>query len=144
MGIEAIIAENQRLRREMEALVAQKDALLAEKNAEVVELNQKVALLVEENNQLTRRMEWMLLKASDRRNQRYADDKTLPLPSIHNNRSEFALRGPVVGRKAWLFAGSEGGASGSVLTRLLSHPVTSVHELTPRNWRLSREGWNRS
>ena len=80
MGIGAILAENQRLRREMEALVAQKDALLAEKNAVVVELNQKVALLVEENNQLTRRMELMLLKANDRRNQRYEDDKTLPLP----------------------------------------------------------------
>ena len=94
----------------------------------------------------------------------FLDHPELP---IHNNRSEFALRGPVVGRKAWLFAGSEGGAlAGSVmftllyscrmqgldpqeyltdvLTRLPSHPVTSVHELTPRNWRLSREGWNRS
>jgi hypothetical protein len=29
---------------------------------------------------------------------------------IHNNTSERALRGPVVGRKNWLFAGSKAGA----------------------------------
>ena len=82
---------------------------------------------------------------------------------MHNNRSEFALRGPVVGRKAWLFAGSEGGAHAAatmftlvgscmlqgidpwayladVLTRLGDHPVSKVHELTPLAWRLAREG----
>lgn len=82
---------------------------------------------------------------------------------MHNNRSEFALRGPVVGRKAWLFAGSEGGAHAAatmftlvgscmlqgidpwvyladVLSRLGDHPVNRVHELTPLAWRLAREG----
>ena len=29
---------------------------------------------------------------------------------IHNNMSELQLRRPVIGRKNWLFAGSEGGA----------------------------------
>ena len=33
-----------------------------------------------------------------------------PEQPMHNNRSELALRGPVVGRKQWQFAGSEGGA----------------------------------
>jgi transposase len=91
---------------------------------------------------------------------RFLDHPELPM---HNNRSEFALRGPVVGRKQWLFAGSEGGAHAGatmftlvgscmlqgidpwayltdVLTRLPDHPVNKVHELTPRAWRLAREG----
>lgn len=37
----------------------------------------------------------------------FLDDGAVP---IHNNTSERLLRGPVVGRKNWLFAGSEGGA----------------------------------
>ena len=91
---------------------------------------------------------------------RFLDHPELPM---HNNRSELALRGPVVGRKQWLFAGSEGGAQAAatmftlvgscmmqgidpweyladVLTRIGSHPVNRVHELTPRAWRLAREG----
>lgn len=34
---------------------------------------------------------------------------------IHNNRSELLLRGPVTGRKAWLFAGSPKGADASAI-----------------------------
>ncbi len=91
---------------------------------------------------------------------RFLDHPELPM---RDNRSEFALRGPVVGRKAWLFAGSEGGAHAAatmftlvgscmlqgidpwayladVLRRLGDHPVTKVHELTPLAWRLAREG----
>lgn len=91
---------------------------------------------------------------------RFLDHPELPM---HNNRAELALRGPVVGRKGWLFAGSEGGAQAAatlftltgscmlqgidpwpyladVLTRLPDHPVNRVHELTPRAWRLAREG----
>lgn len=91
---------------------------------------------------------------------RFLDHPELPM---HNNRSELALRGPVVGRKQWLFAGSEGGAHAAatmftlvgscmmqgidpwlylvdVLSRLGRHPVNRVHELTPRAWRLAREG----
>lgn len=82
---------------------------------------------------------------------------------MHNNLSELQLRGPVVGRKAWLFAGSEGGAHAAatmftlmgscilqgidpmqwlvdVLDRLPDHPAHRVHELTPLNWRLAQEG----
>lgn len=83
-----------------------------------------------------------------------------PIP-MHNNLSELMLRQPVVGRKNWLFARSEGGAVvaatmftlvGScmlqaidpwnylydVLNRLPDHPASRVHELTPANWRLAR------
>jgi len=92
--------------------------------------------------------------------ERFLDHPELPM---HNNASELRLRGPVVGRKQWLFAGSEGGAHAAatmftlvgscmlqgidpwtyiadVLTRLADHPVNRVHELTPRAWRLARDG----
>ncbi len=90
---------------------------------------------------------------------RFLDHPELPM---HNNRSELALPGPVVGRKQRLFAGSEGGAiagatmftlTGScmmqgidpwtyltdVLGRLADHPVNRLHELTPLGWRLARD-----
>lgn len=91
--------------------------------------------------------------------ERFLDHPELPM---HNNASELRLRGPVVGRKQWLFAGSEGGAKAAatlftcfgscmlqgiepwtwltdVLNRLADHPVNRVHELTPLQWRLARE-----
>jgi transposase len=81
---------------------------------------------------------------------------------FHNNLSELLLRQPVVGRKNWLFSGSEGGAEAAagwfsliascrlqgidpwtylydVFGRLLDHPAKRVHELTPRSWRLQVE-----
>lgn len=81
---------------------------------------------------------------------------------LHNNLSELLLRQPVVGRKGWLFAGSEGGAEAAagwftligscllqgidpwlylfdVFERMLDHPGDRLHELTPKNWRLAVE-----
>ena len=81
---------------------------------------------------------------------------------LHNNLSELLLRQPIVGRKNWLFSGSEGGARAAadwysliascrmqkvdpwrylydVFGRLLDHPAKRVHELTPLNWRLAVE-----
>jgi transposase len=89
----------------------------------------------------------------------FLDRPELPM---HNNLSELQLRGPVVGRKAWLFAGSEGGAHAAatmftlvsscilqgidpltwlvdVLDRLPDHPANRVAELTPLHWRLARD-----
>jgi transposase len=85
-----------------------------------------------------------------------------PELGMHNNLSELMLRGPVVGRKNWMFAGSEGGALAAavmftligscqlqaidplvyltdILDRLPFHPANRIHELTPRAWRLARE-----
>ena len=81
---------------------------------------------------------------------------------IHNNLSELLLRQPIVGRKNWLFAGSEGGAKAAagwfsligscllqgidpqtylydVFRRLPDHSSKWVHELTPLNWRIAVE-----
>lgn len=79
---------------------------------------------------------------------------------LHNNLSELLLRQPIVGRKNWLFARSEGGAYAAagwftligscllqgldpqtylydVFRRLPDHPSKWVHELTPLNWRIA-------
>lgn len=78
---------------------------------------------------------------------------------IHNNLSELLLRQPVVGRKNWLFARSEGGAvaAATMFTLIGSCRLQGIDphaylvdvlgrvqdckrpaELTPRAWRLAR------
>jgi transposase len=80
---------------------------------------------------------------------------------MHNNLSELTLRQPVVGRKNWLFARSEGGAHAAataytligscmlqdvypetylsdVFDRLLDHPARDIAALAPLNWRRAR------
>lgn len=87
----------------------------------------------------------------------FLDEPALPM---HNNLSELMLRQPIVGRKNWLFAGSEGGAKAActlfsviascllqgidpqaylydVFARIPDHPANRVSELTPRNWRIA-------
>lgn len=89
----------------------------------------------------------------------FLDHPELPL---HNNLSELMLRQPIVGRKNWLFAGSEGGAQAActvftlvgscmlqgidpqqylvdVLGRLPDWPANRVTELTPKAWRMARD-----
>ena len=79
---------------------------------------------------------------------------THPEIPIHNNMSELQLRRPVIGRKNWLFAGSEGGAQAAatllsligscrlhaldpweylhtVLSVINDHPVNRVGDLAP-------------
>jgi hypothetical protein len=84
-----------------------------------------------------------------------------PEIELHNNRSELLLRGPVVGRKAWLFAGSPEGADASavwfslvascmlqgedpmaylrdVLPGLGDKTPSQIRELTPARWAAAR------
>jgi transposase len=84
-----------------------------------------------------------------------------PEIEIHNNRSELLLRGPVIGRKAWLFAGSPEGADASaiwfslvascmlqgidplkylrdVLPGLGKKTKAEIRELTPARWAAAR------
>ncbi|MDP4027001.1 transposase, partial [Methylobacterium sp. NEAU 140] len=86
---------------------------------------------------------------------RFLDDGRICLT---NNAAERALRGFALGRKAWLFAGSERGAEraaamatlivtaklnaidpqawlADVLTRIADYPAPRLHELLPWHWR---------
>lgn len=86
---------------------------------------------------------------------RFLEDGRVP---IHNNDSERAARPVAVGRKNWLFAGSERGGRAAaiaytliqscklarvdplvylrdVLIRVATHPASRVGELTPANWK---------
>ncbi|MFI5394691.1 MAG: transposase [Candidatus Binatia bacterium] len=92
---------------------------------------------------------------------RYTEDGRL---SIDNNGAEQALRPIVLGRKNWLFAGSEAAAHRTailcslvqtckhlqinpfvylrdVIERVSTHPARLVLELTPREWKRLRQGW---
>lgn len=86
---------------------------------------------------------------------------TRPEIEVHNNRSELLLRGPVTGRKAWLFAGSPEGADAAavwfsitascmlqgidpmvylldVLPTLAKRTPSEISELTPARWAARR------
>lgn len=81
-----------------------------------------------------------------------------PWLNIDNNHSERQIKQLVIGRKNWLFAGSEDGARNAailfsvivscklagvdpfaylrdVLTRIQTHPADRIHELIPREWK---------
>ena len=86
---------------------------------------------------------------------RFLEDGRVP---IHNNACENSIRPVAVGRKNWLFAGSERGGRAAatiysliasckrvdidpfaylrdVLVRLCTHPHSRIHELVPARWK---------
>lgn len=93
---------------------------------------------------------------------RYVEDGDL---DIDNNFAERAMRHVVVGRKNWLFAGSDSGGKRAaiafclvatcklhgidpfeylrdILEKLPSHPITRLQELLPHNWKAARAASN--
>jgi len=135
----------------------QRRALRAEQSRPILDLIHSLArnhrLTMSESGKYHAALEYLENQKSELT--RFLEDGRVP---IHNNDSERSVRPVAVGRKNWLFAGSERGGQAAaiaytliqscklagvdpyaylrdVLIRVATHPASRVGELTPAKWK---------
>jgi transposase len=139
------------------------DQRLAARNKDVApQVNEFIAWMKQERAKLSRHTDVAkafdyMLKRTDAFTRFLADGRIC----LSNNAAERALRGIALGRKAWLFAGSDRGGEraavmltliqtaklngvdpqawlADVLARIADHKINDLAALLPWNWRLAR------